>query len=278
MRSLPFILGLKKQKTFTAFILCLVLIGCRQADTHVHYFSLKPCPPDSIQILEQRQMQLSVDYLEEEKCTVYLETVGENTLSGFALALIENASEDIRLNSGTKSRPIHLQGQKMILSMDSLDLDSRPQNFALKIGNGKTLAENCYPLSVKIPSQKSPRKRGQKWISKDQTVVKPLSLVDNKLRCQYRLPLGNQPRGGNNHIVLKRGEMNENFVNTPLEAFTSTIKVRKRANDTLQTVDLPLTEELQHNEIYTVAYLMGNYQDTIPNLNGLVAWTSFVTP
>lgn len=225
------------------------------------------------------ELQLQCEYLSPQKMNVTIQWVfGSNIRKTMYYLTCWQSSEIGFIVDTVGTKKIESRGMFSELSFDGLNMDRFSYTVALRIGKTNSQDQNNYPVSVQIPEEKTKGQRiDEVWKSTNQVSVTPVDFTDNTFRCVYQIPKGNAPYlMENNYIILFRDEVSPYFDKMKIEDWTSYRKVMSTSGGTKENIDLPLSKELKHGQIYTVAYLMGQEGDTIPNLNGLVAWNTFI--
>jgi len=224
------------------------------------------------------ELSLQCIYISPQMMNVTIQWVyGSNIQNMDCYLVCWQSSEIGRIQDTVATKKINNQRPQSFLSFDNLNMSKFDYTVALRIGEITSVDFSNYPVSVYMPMIKPDEVRAIKtWKSKNPTCITPFDFTDDTFRCTYKVPNGNIPISSSNYIVLFKGGMNANFNKMNLDDFTSLIKVKQTYGGVQVNTDLPLSKELENQKLYTIAYLMGNTGDTVPNLNGLVAWNEFI--
>ncbi|MBL4706946.1 MAG: hypothetical protein JKY48_00705 [Flavobacteriales bacterium] len=187
------------------------------------------------------------------------------------------SSEIGRIQDTIATKKIDSKKPISVLSFDNLNMKKFEYTVALQIRDSSSEDFYNYPVSVHIPMVVEDKNRiDQSWESNNQTRVIPFNFTDDVFRCSYEIPNGNFPKRMSNYIVLFKGGMTPNFNKIKIEDFTSLIRVKQSYGGEHVNIDLHLETTLERQKLYTLAYLMGDKAETVPNPNGLVAWITFI--
>jgi hypothetical protein len=225
------------------------------------------------------ELSLKCKYISPQIMNVMIQWVyGSNIQNMDCYLVCWQSSEICRIQDTVATKKIDNQSPQSFLSFDNLNMSKFDYTVALRIGEITSVNFSNYPVSVYIPKIKAAEVRTIKtWKSKNPTCITPFDFTDDTFRCTYEVPNGNSPKYTDNYIVLFKGGMSANFDKMNVDDFSALKKVNKSSGGEQVNTDLLLTKELKHQKLYTIAYLMANTGDTIPNLNGLVAWKEFIT-